>query len=156
MVYALAESPIAPGMLWAATDDGRLWLTRDGGAKWTDLTANLPGVLKEQWLTQVEPSAHDKEGGLPGGRRVPRRHRRPARLPHRRRRGDLEDVAGDLPKHGPVRVLREDPKNPAVLYAGTEYGPFVSLDHGAHWTKLGGLPPVSSTTSSSRRGSMTS
>ena len=142
VVYALAESPIAPGMLWAATDDGKLWLTRDGGATWTDLTANLPAVLKEQWLTQVEPSAHDKETAYLAVAAY--RAGNDAPLAFRTADGGAtwQDVAGDLPKHGPVRVVREDPKNPAVLYAGTEYGPFVSLDRGAHWTKLGGLPPV--------------
>src|SRR5262249_31749635 len=49
---------------------------------------------------------------------------------------------GDLPKDGPAKVVREDPSNPDLLYAGTEFGLFASLDHGAHWVPFGGLPTV--------------
>src|SRR5262249_53618720 len=66
--------------------------------------------------------------------------------PYLFRTGDLghswPSVAADLPAEGPVRVVREDPANPQVLYAGTEFGLFLSLDRGAHWTALGGLPTV--------------
>jgi photosystem II stability/assembly factor-like uncharacterized protein len=142
VVYALAESPRAPGMLWAGTDDGRLWRTRDGGASWTELTANLPAVLEGQWLTQIEPSWHDAETAYLAVAAY--RFGSDAPLVFRTADGGKtwQDAAGDLPRHGPVRVVREDPKNPAVLYAGTEFGAFVSLDRGARWTRLGGLPPV--------------
>jgi hypothetical protein len=53
-----------------------------------------------------------------------------------------QPIASDLRADGPVKVVREDPANPQVLYAGTEFGLFVSLDRGGHWTALGGLPTV--------------
>src|SRR5437870_7621457 len=55
VVYSLAESPVRAGTLWAGTDDGRLWVTQDDGAKWTELTANLPEPLRNQWIVRIEP-----------------------------------------------------------------------------------------------------
>ena len=142
VVYTLAESPLAAGTLWAGTDDGKLWVTRDGGANWTDLTASLPAAVKGQWLSRIEPSAHDPQVAY----LAVAAYRTGLYAPLAFRTADggrtWQDIAGDLPKNGPVRVVREDPRNPAVLYAGTEYGPFVSLDRGARWTKIGGLPAV--------------
>src|SRR6185295_963007 len=59
VVYALAESPLKAGLLWAGTDDGKLWITENGGEAWTDLTASLPAAVKGQWISRVDPSAHD-------------------------------------------------------------------------------------------------
>jgi len=53
-----------------------------------------------------------------------------------------QSIAGDLPADGPVKLVREDPKNPSLLYAGTEFGLFASFDRGGRWLKLGGLPTV--------------
>jgi hypothetical protein len=53
-----------------------------------------------------------------------------------------QSVAGDLPPSGPVKVVREDPKNPSLLFAGTEFGLYVSIDRGVRWTKFGELPTV--------------
>ncbi|MDX2192754.1 MAG: hypothetical protein NW201_05335 [Gemmatimonadales bacterium] len=142
VVYALAESPVRAGMLWAGTDDGRLWLTRDGGQQWTELTANLPAALKGQWLTRLEASAADPEVAY----LVCAAYRSGDLSPHAYRTADggktWQSVAGDLPANGPVKVLKEDPFNPNVLYAGTEFGLFVSADRGGRWTRLGELPTI--------------
>jgi len=142
VVYTLAESPIAAGTLWAGTDDGKLWITHNGGGSWTDLTARLPAVVEGQWLSRIEPSAHDANvaylavAAYRTGNHAP--------LAFRTDDGGTtwQSIAGDLPAQCPVRVVREDPRNPSLLYAGTEYGLFTSADRGAHWTKLGGLPAV--------------
>ena len=65
----------------------------------------------------------------------------PPRVSHRRQGRTWLPIAGNLPAHGPVKVIREDPKNPRLLYAGTEFGAFLSLDGGTRWTKLD-LPTV--------------
>jgi len=142
VVYSLAESPREAGRLWAATDDGRLWLTRDDGKSWSDLTAALPAATRGQWLGRIEPSWHDAETAYLA---VPAyRSGNHAPLAFRTADGGKtwHDIAGNLPPDAPVRVVREDPANPAVLYAGTEFGLFVSLDGGGAWTRLGQLPPV--------------
>ena len=143
VVYTLAESPLQKGLLWAGTDDGKVWVTSDEGASWTDLTANLP------------PAARGLLDGAHRGLRA--RSARPPTSPSRPtapgrlealayRTADLgrtwQSIAGDLPADGPVKIVREDPRNPQLLFAGTEHGLFASLDRGASWTKLGGLPTV--------------
>jgi len=142
VVYTLAESPLQAGLLWAGTDDGKLWRTDDDGGSWTDLTANLPAPAKGQWMSRIEPSAADAKvaylavSAFRTGNYAP--------LAYRTADGGKtwQSVAGDLPADGPVKLVREDPVNPSVLFAGTEFALFVSLDRGGRWRKLGGLPTV--------------
>jgi len=142
VVYSLAESPVKAGLLWAATDDGKVWITQDDGANWTDLTANLPAAIKRQWISRVEASWKDANvaylavAAYRGGIFAP--------LAYRTSDGGKtwESIAGNLPADHPVKVVREDPTNPDLLYAGTEFGLFVSLNRGGSWTKFGELPTV--------------
>jgi hypothetical protein len=61
VVYALAESPVKEGVLWAGTDDGKVWVTTDGGRNWTDLTANLPAAVRGQWISRIEAGHLDAQ-----------------------------------------------------------------------------------------------
>jgi photosystem II stability/assembly factor-like uncharacterized protein len=142
VIYTLAESPLKQGMLWVGTDDGKLWKTENDGGAWTDLTANLPAAAKGLWISRVEPSAHDPlvtyvaiDGHRTGNYHV-----------HLYRTGDggktWQSIGGNLPDGGPVKVVREDPKNSDLLFAGTEFGLWASLDRGSHWAKVGRLPTV--------------
>jgi len=145
-IYTLAESPIRAGVLWAGTDDGKVWVTQDAGSdspKWTDLTGNLPASVKGLWISRVEAS-HFDEGtaylAIDG-------HTSDQFAPHALMTTDFgrtfSSIAGDLPPGGPVKVVREDLRNKNLLFAGTEFGIFVSPDRGGSWTKLGsGLPTV--------------
>ncbi len=142
VVYALAESPVQDHMLWAGTDDGKLWVTRDEGQHWTDLTGHLPKGGRGQWIGRIEPGHFDANVaylcilGYPSGNYAP--------LVFRTQDAGASwtSVAGNLPGNGPVKVLREDLTNPDLLFAGTEFGLFVSLDRGRTWSKFGGLPTV--------------
>ncbi len=142
VVYTLAESPASKGLLWAGTDDGKLWVTENGGASWTDLSANVPPPARGQWISRVEPGRADPKVAY----LAVDAHRSGDYRPLVLRTADLgrtwQPIATDLPADGPVKVVREDSSNPQVLYAGTEFGLFLSLDRGAHWTELGGLPTV--------------
>ncbi len=142
VVYALAESPATAGLLWAGTDDGKLWVTEDGGSRWTDLTANLPPAVKGQWISRVEAGGTDPRVAY----LAVDAHRSGSDAPFLYRTADLgrtwQSIASDLPPNGPVKVVREDPTNPRLLYAGTEFGLFASFDQGGHWVKLGQLPTV--------------
>ncbi len=142
VVYTLAESPLQKGLLWAGTDDGKVWVTSDEGASWTDLTVNLPPAARGLWMGRIEASAHDAKAAY----LAVETHRSGRLEPLAYRTADLgrtwQSIAGDLPAEGPVKVVREDPKNPQLLFAGTEHGLFASLDRGASWTKLGSLPTV--------------
>ncbi len=141
-VYSLAESPIKAGLLWAATDDGKVWVTQDEGSNWTDLTANLPAAVKDQWISRIEPGWKDPNVAYLA---VPA-YRSGNFAPLAYRTGDggktWQSIAGNLPPDGPVKVVREDPANPDLLFAGTEFGLFASINRGGSWVKFGDLPTV--------------
>jgi photosystem II stability/assembly factor-like uncharacterized protein len=142
-IVSLAESPLKPGMLWAGTDDGNLQVTRDDGVTWTNLTNNLPEKVREYYVKRIVASRVNAERAyvaIDG-------HRSDDMAPYIFVTEDggksWRSLVGDLPKQGHVKALREDPINPNILYAGTEFGAFVSLDRGGKWLKLGsGLPTV--------------
>ena len=142
VVYAFSESPRKAGLLWAGTDDGKVWVTEDGGAKWTDLTASLPAEAKGQWIARLEAGHHDERVAY----LAVSAYRSGIHAPLLYRTADLgrtwTSVAGGLPKDEPADVIREDPRNPDLLWAGTELGLHVSLDRGKSWTRVGDLPTV--------------
>ncbi len=142
VAYTLAESPVKAGLLWAGTDDGKVWVTQDEGAHWEDRTANLPAEAKGLWMGRIEASPHDANVAY----LAVETHRSGKIAPLAYRTADLgrtwQSIAGDLPREGPVKVVREDPKNPSLLFAGTEFGLYVSFDRGAHWIRFGELPTV--------------
>src|SRR5947207_7744229 len=142
VVFSLAESPKRAGLLWAGTDDGRLWVTENDGGKWTELTSNLPEGARSQWIVRIEPSNFDANVAYVATNAYRSGDDRPILL----RTADLgktwETVTGDLPQGNPVEVVREDPVNPKLLYAGTHFGVFASFDQGAHWVRIGDVPSV--------------
>jgi hypothetical protein len=142
VVFSLAESPKRAGLLWAGTDDGRLWITENDGGKWTELTNNLPEPERGQWIVRIEPSRSDANAAYV----VTNAYRSGDDRPMIVRTSDLgktwQSISGDLPAGNPVEVVREDPVNPRLLYAGTHFGIFASFDQGAHWVRFGDVPSV--------------
>ncbi len=143
-LITIAESPVTPGVIWAGTDDGRVHVTRDDGRSWTDVGVNLPRDVQGIWVSRVEASHFDagtayvsKDG-----------HRSDRFEPWIFKTTDYgatwSGISSGLPDGNPVYVVREDPKNPNLLYAGTEFAAYYSVDGGATWNELGvGLPTVS-------------
>ena len=143
VVYSLAESPVKAGLLWAGTDDGRLWVTQNNGGNWTELTAKLPEPERGQWVVRVEPGAKDAKVAYV----VTNAYRSGDDRPFILRTADMgqtwQSVVGQgLPPNDPVEVVREDPVNSNLLYAGTHFGLFASVDGGGHWVRIGDLPNV--------------
>jgi len=143
VVYSLAESPLRAGLLWAGTDDGRLWVTENDGGNWTELTQNLPEPARGQWIVRVEPSAKDPKVAYVATNAYRSGDDRPMIV----RTSDLgktwQSVIGEgLPPNDPVEVVREDPVNSKLLYAGTHFGLFASFDQGAGWMRIGDAPAV--------------
>ncbi|MGI8889989.1 MAG: VPS10 domain-containing protein [Chthoniobacterales bacterium] len=143
VVYSLAESPVKAGLLWAGTDDGRLWVTQNDGGNWSELTEKLPEPVRGQWVVRIEPGAKDEKVAYV----VTNAYRKGDDRPFILRTADLgqtwQSVTGQgIPPNDPVEVVREDPVNSNLLYAGTHFGLYASLDAGAHWVKAGGLPNV--------------
>ncbi|HZI93254.1 MAG TPA: hypothetical protein VFE84_03350, partial [Patescibacteria group bacterium] len=143
VVYTLAESPLKKGLLWAGTDDGKAWVTKDDGASWTDLTANLPKSVKGFWISRIEPSHFDEATAY----LAVDPHTMDQFAPYAFVTTDFgrtwSSISSNLPPTHTVKVVREDPRNRNLLFAGTEFGIFASFDRGSRWTRLdSGLPTV--------------
>ncbi len=131
----LAESPVAPGVIWTGADDGKVQVTRDGGATWSDRTAKLAaaGGPANFWVSRVLPSPHAAGTAFVA--------KTGWRLDDYRtsihKTTDFGEtwtsIAGDLPAGKPVNVVVQDRKNPDLLFAGTEWGLYVSFDGGKKW-----------------------
>ena len=138
----IAESPRIPGVLWVGTDDGNIQVSRDGGNTWTEVSANLPGGAKEYYVSRVEASYTDPATAyvsLDGHRSD---DLRPYLFVTRDYGTSWTSIAGNLPAFGNVNTVKQDPRNPRLLYAGTEFGFFVSLDEGASWKPFNQNLPV--------------
>ncbi len=142
VIYALAESPVKGGVLWAGTDDGKLWRTDDEGAHWTDLSVSLPAAARGHWISRIE--AGHADAGVAYVAVDAHRDGIYAPLLYRTADGgrSWSSIAANLPADGPAKVIREDPANPNVLYAGTEFGLWLSIDRGRSWKTIGKLPTV--------------
>ena len=133
-VFALEESPLQQGLIWAGSDDGKVSITRDDGANWTDITP--PGMELHTTVNEIVLSAHDAGRAFVVGHRYRMDDFRPLVW----RTDDfgeswtfLTDGSNGIPSDWPTRAVMEDPTQRGLLYAGTEFGLFVSFDDGAHW-----------------------
>ena len=144
-VVSLAESTFSAGMLWAGTDDGLVHLTTDDGETWSDVT---PPQVQGLYISRIEPSRHDRDTAyvsVDG-------HRsdvfKPLLLMTTDAGKSWTQITGEgdgvLPDDEVIKVVREDRKNPDVLYIGTERAMYVSIDRGENWVKLNAdtLPTV--------------
>jgi len=141
-IVTISESSVVPGILWVGTNDGNVQVSRDGGATWKNVAGNVKGMPKEAHVSRVEASHHDPTTAYVSFDA----HRTDDHRPYIYLTKDLGEtwasVSGNLPE-GNVNVVKEDPKNRNLLYAGTEYGFFISLNAGREWKPfMTGLPSV--------------
>ncbi|UCD23708.1 MAG: hypothetical protein JSW51_11830 [Gemmatimonadota bacterium] len=135
-VSVIAESPLQPGILYVGTDDGNLQVSIDDGASWTNVTDRVPGLPESAWITGVEPSRH-VAGTVYLAVNNYRNNDFNNYLYRSTDGGNTwSSTTGDLPPQRVVRIVREDTRNPNVLYVGTELGLFYSNDGGTHWVEL--------------------
>ena len=139
-VFALAESTLEPGVLWAGTDDGLVHVSRDGGVSWSDVT---PPDMPE-WACVSIVEASSREAGTAYA--AVERHKLDDFKPYLWRTRDFgvtwQRLDSGLPADEFCRVIREDPARPDLLYCGTETGVYVSFDGGASWRSMRGDLPV--------------
>jgi photosystem II stability/assembly factor-like uncharacterized protein len=128
------ESPLLPGVLWAGTDDGNVWVTRDNGKAWTKLNDKIAGN-PGYWVSRVAASPSDPATAYVSYTGFRNDDFKPYVYKTTDYGATWTSLATGLAE-GPVNVIREDPKNPKLLFAGTDFGAYVSLDGGAAWTKL--------------------
>lgn len=149
-IISVSESPVRPGVVWAGTDDGNLQVSRDNGVSFTEVGKNITGLPataltgdNPYWIARIEASHFDAATAyvaIDG-------HRSDDLAPYvfvtRDYGTTWTALAGGLPRSGNVQTIREDPKNPELLYAGTEFGIYVSLDAGKSWDRfMTGYPTV--------------
>ncbi len=142
-IYAVRESVLEPGLIWVGANDGPVHLTRDGGEHWTEVTP--PALPKMGRVQCVEPSPHQAGKAYI----AVYRYLLGDFAPYIYKTEDygqtwsrLTDGANGIPGDYPTRVIREDPIREGLLYAGTEFGAFVSLDDGATWQSFQQNLPV--------------
>ena len=141
-VTVIDESPFRAGLLAVGTDDGLIHVTRDGGKTWTksDKFPNVPEttyVSRVVWSKANEGTIYATLDG----------HRSNDFKPYVLKSADYgvtwTSITGDLPDGGSVQVIREHPHQPNLLFVGTEFGVYFTIDGGTHWTQLkSGLPGV--------------
>ncbi|MBC5823698.1 MAG: hypothetical protein GIW99_09425 [Candidatus Eremiobacteraeota bacterium] len=133
-ILDIAPSLKEPGLIWVGTDDGLVQLTRDGGVHWKNVT--MSGVPPDGRVEAVEPSPHSAAMAFA----VVDRHRSGDRAPYLFETDDYggtwRSIASNLPRDQFVRVVRQDPRNPNLLYAGLEESMWASFDGGARWQRL--------------------
>jgi len=144
-IYAIAESPRNAKVIWAGTDDGNLQLTRDGGKTWTNVVANVPNLPKSAWVSYVD-AGHFNEGTIYATFDL---HTFGDMRPYAYKSTNYGKtwtslIAPGSPVRGYAHVIREDLVNPNLLFLGTEFGLWVSLDGGAQWSRYkgGNFPAV--------------
>jgi photosystem II stability/assembly factor-like uncharacterized protein len=133
-LYAIAESPLEKGVIWTGANDGPFYITRDNGETWSNVTPkDLPPGGRVQY---IEPSPHRKGSAY----YAVYRWLLGDYQPYIYRTDDygktwtrLSDGQNGIPADWPTRVVREDPDREGLLYAGTEFGMFISFDNGGHW-----------------------
>ena len=146
-VVTIAESPMVPGILWAGTDDGNVQLSRDSGATWTNVAKNVPILGSKEGelyhITRIEPSHYEAGTAYLSvdGHRFD--DLKPYLYVTRDFGATWTSITNNLPAWGNVNVIREDPRNKDLLYVGTEFGLYVSLNGGGEWKEfMSGLPRV--------------
>ncbi len=133
-VFALAESPLEKGLIWAGSDDGLVHVTRDGGQHWSNVSSKEFG----DWslVSIIDASPHSAGSAYI----AIDRHKLDDFHPYLFKTADYgktwTKITAGLPENSYAHAIREDPKRKGLLYAGTENGIYISFDDGGHWQSL--------------------
>ncbi len=135
-LLVIAPSPRNSQVIWAGSDDGNIQVTRDGGKTWTNTVRNIRDLPPAAWISTIDASPHAE-----GTAFVAASHWQTGDYtPYAYMTTDFGQswtrISSNLPARGWLHVVRQDPKNPNLLYAGTEFGVFASWDQGKRWHNL--------------------
>jgi photosystem II stability/assembly factor-like uncharacterized protein len=139
-IYTISESPKDIKIIWAGTDDGNLQVTDDNGENWEDVTPNIPDLPKNTWCAKVQASSHDARTAYA----VFDGHRNGDKNVYVYRTTDLGKNWTSLATETIetfARTITEDFINPNLLFLGTEYGLYISIDGGKEWVRFEGKVP---------------
>ena len=143
-ILTIAEDEFEPGVIWVGTDDGNVQISRDDGATWTNVRDRVPGLPAETWIGNIEASPTDAGTAY----MAVDNHRLDDFTPHLYETRDYgqswRDISAGLPQDDYVKVVRQHPSNPNLLFVGMDRGIFASWDRGDTWVDIrGNLPRVS-------------
>jgi hypothetical protein len=135
-IISFGESPVKAGVLWAGTDDGNVQVTTDGGRTWENVARAVPGVKEGSPVSHVEPSRAGAGTAYTSFDAHLLDDYRPLIFKTTDGGKSWVSISGNLPEKAYVHIVKEDPKNPRLLYAGTELGLYVSFTGGGQWQPL--------------------
>jgi len=142
-ITTVDESRLQEGLVYIGTDDGLIQVTEDGGKSWRKID-RIPGVPDSFFVNKVKASKHDKDTVFAAVDSHKTGDYKPYLLKSDDRGRTWTNISGDLPQRTIVWSLAQDQVNKNLLFAGTEFGIYATLDGGAHWLKLnGGVPTIS-------------
>jgi len=143
-LFSIAESPLDAKVIWTGADDGPVFVTRDGGGSWANVTGNFPtGAPTYAVVGEIEASRFDKGTAYVAYDAHTREDHKPYLYVTNDFGKTWTDITGDLPNGGSSYVIREDSVNRDLLFVGTEFGVYLTIDRGRHWVQLkNNLPTV--------------
>ncbi|HEV8600578.1 MAG TPA: hypothetical protein VGQ69_14555 [Gemmatimonadales bacterium] len=140
-ILTIAPSPKDSKVIWVGTDDGNIQVTRDGGGSWVNTVRNIRDLAPNSWVSTIDASPHDAGTALVAASHWQTGDYAPYLYLTRDYGQTWTRISGNLPARGWAHVVRQDPRNPNLLYAGTEFGIFASWNLGRQWHSLrNGLP----------------
>jgi photosystem II stability/assembly factor-like uncharacterized protein len=140
-ISAVAESPKREGLLFVGTDDGLVQASEDGGAHWRKID-RLPGVPADAYIARIRASQHDAATVYVAAENHQNGDYKPYLLESTDAGRTWKSIAGDLPERGSTYAIADDPVDPNLLFAGTEFAAYWSRDGGQHWLKIAGVPTI--------------
>ena len=141
-IVALSESPLVEGLLYVGTDDGLIQVSEDGGTTWRKIE-EFPGVPEMSYVNDIEASQHDANTVYAALNNHKKGDFKPYLLKSTDRGRTWESITGDLPERGSTYTLVQDHVDEDLLFAGTEFGLFFTVDEGATWVQLkSGMPTI--------------
>ena len=141
-IVSFTESALAEDLLYAGSDDGLIQVSDDGGANWRTVDT-FPGVPEMSYVADLEASLHDADTLFAAFDNHKSGDFKPYLLKSTDRGRTWTSIAGDLPERGTVYTVAQDHERAELLFAGTEFGVFASVDGGGHWVQLkSGIPVI--------------
>ncbi len=140
-IVALDESALAEGLIYVGTDDGLVQVTEDGGENWRAV-GGFPGVPPNTYVADLAASISDSDTVYAAFNNHKSGDFKPYLLESQDRGRSWRSIAGDLPDKNVVWSIIDDHERGGLLFAGTEFGLFVTIDGGDHWVRLGGGVPT--------------
>ena len=141
-IISLAESPLKENLLYAGTDDGLIQVTEDAGKNWTKIET-FPGIPEHTYVSCIFPSRFDENTVYASFDNILRDDFKPYLLKSTDKGKSWAPISGDLPVNGTVHSIQQDFVNPDLLFAGTEFGCFFTIDGGKKWIQLkSGIPVI--------------